>query len=56
MPMSPEVVAAFQCQEGPSKGFPHEWTYRNRPDGNYLCTKCLVSYTKRQLKELTDNA
>jgi len=54
--MNPEVVAAFQCQSGPSDGEPHNWTYRNRPDGTYLCTKCLVSLTKGELKRLTDNA
>jgi len=54
--MEPNVIAAFQCQSGTSNGEPHSWTYRNRPSGTYLCTKCLVSYTKTQLKELTDNA
>lgn len=54
--MEPAVIAAFQCQSGSSEGEPHAWTYRNRPSGNYLCTKCLVSLTKAKLKELTDNA
>jgi len=54
--MEPDVIAAFQCQQGSSNGEPHLWTYRSRPDGYYLCTKCLVTLTKRELKDLTDNA
>jgi len=55
--MEPEVIAAFQCQVGPSDGEPHEWDYRRRPEGNsYRCKKCLVVITKARLKELTDNA
>jgi len=56
MALTPEQIAAFQCQSGTSNGEPHNWTYRNRPNGNYLCTKCLVSLSKTELKELTDNA
>lgn len=54
--MSPEVIAAFQCQSGPSNGEPHSWTYRHRPNGDYLCIKCLVRLSKTELKGLTDNA
>jgi len=54
--MTPEVTAAFQCQQGASTGEPHDFTYRNRPSGDYLCKKCLVQFTKARLKELTDNA
>jgi len=54
--MDLEVIPAFQCQSGTSQGEPHTWTYRNRPNGNYLCTKCLVNLTKAELKRLTDNA
>lgn len=56
MVMSPETIAAFQCQTGPSAGEPHAWDYRNRPGGTYLCKKCLVSLAKAELKRLTDNA
>lgn len=54
--MTPEEIAAFQCQSGPSEGKPHNWTYRNRPNGTYLCFDCLVTLTKAELKRLTDNA
>jgi len=56
MVMDPAVIAAFQCTSGPSEGEPHTFEYRNRPNGTYLCRKCLVSFTKIRLKELTDNA
>ena len=54
MAMSPEVTAAFQCMTGISEGEPHAFEYRNRPNGTYLCRKCLASFTKQRLKELTD--
>jgi len=56
MALTVKQIAAFQCQDGPSTGEAHAWTYRNRPNGTYLCTKCLVTLTKTELKELTDNA
>jgi len=51
-----EQIGAFQCQVGPSEGSPHTWQYRQRPNGNYLCTTCLARLSKTRLKELTDNA
>jgi len=56
MPLTPDQIAAFQCQSGPSNGEPHEFTYRNRPSGKYLCKKCLDEFSKTRLKELTDDA
>jgi len=54
--MEPDVIAAFQCETGPSAGEPHAFEYRNRPNGKYLCRKCLAEFSKARLKELTDNA
>lgn len=54
--MDAEVIEAFQCQVPPFLGRPHAWTYRNRPNGTYLCSNCLASLSKAELKRLTDNA
>jgi len=56
MVMTDEVRAAFQCQDGPSAGRPHDWDYRRAPRQSYRCKNCLVVLSKAELKELTDNA
>ncbi len=53
--MSPEIEAAFLCQSRAKQGEAHQWDY-NGDRKTYRCRNCLVTISKAELKELTDNA
>ena len=53
--MSPAIEAAFLCQDRAKVGEPHVWDY-NSSRKSYRCKNCLITISKAELKELTDNA